>query len=94
MKFQDEYSDNYIQKILEVIKNDNFNVGNLKSLLENLLGEEIKNETSKNSTIDSSIDTEKEIGLKGNKTDKVEKEKAKADKLIKNRAKPSKFNAD
>ena len=47
VKFNDEYSDNYIQKILEVIKNDNFSLGSLKSLIEKLLGEEIKIEAEK-----------------------------------------------
>ncbi len=43
VKFNDEYSDNYIQKILEVIKNDNFSLCNLKSLIESLLCEGVKN---------------------------------------------------
>jgi hypothetical protein len=70
VKFHDEYSDNYIQKILEAIKNDNFNLGNLKSLIENLLGEEIKNQTSKNWRSESSNNTqEKEFGLGGKTID-------------------------
>ncbi len=41
-KFQDEDSDNYIQKILENIKSEMFNLIRLKELLENLLGQNIK----------------------------------------------------
>ncbi|MHB8064885.1 MAG: DUF6382 domain-containing protein, partial [Ruminiclostridium sp.] len=70
VKFHDEYSDNYIQKILEVIKNDNFNLGSLKSLIENLLGEEIKNQTSKNWALGySNIAKEKEAVLSKNEID-------------------------
>ncbi len=42
IKFQNENSDNYIQKILEVIKSDLFNLKSLKHLIESLLGDEIK----------------------------------------------------
>lgn len=42
IKFQNEDSDNYIQKILEVIKSDLFNLKSLKHLIESLLGDEIK----------------------------------------------------
>lgn len=39
-KFNDETSDNYIQKILEIIKSDTFSLYSLKSLLERLIKEE------------------------------------------------------
>ena len=58
VKFQDEYSDNYIQKIIEVIKNDNFSLSCLKSIIERLLGEEIKNQPANSWTMDSSNNTE------------------------------------
>ncbi len=41
-KFQEEDCDNYIQKILENIKSEMFNLIRLKELLENLLGQDIK----------------------------------------------------
>jgi hypothetical protein len=44
IKFQDEFSDNYIQKILEIIKDENFNIADLKLLAEKLMGEAIKNQ--------------------------------------------------
>ncbi|WP_110461418.1 DUF6382 domain-containing protein [Ruminiclostridium sufflavum] len=40
--FSDEYSDNYIQKLLEVIKNEKFSLCNLKAVIEGLLYEDIK----------------------------------------------------
>ncbi|QNU65686.1 FHA domain-containing protein [Ruminiclostridium herbifermentans] len=42
VKFEDEYSDNYIQKILENIKSDTFSLSSFKSLIESLLCESIK----------------------------------------------------
>lgn len=42
VKFKEEESDNYLQKILEAIKDELFNLTNLKLLLESLLGEDIK----------------------------------------------------
>lgn len=58
VKFQDEYSDNYIQKIIEVIKNENFGLGSLKSVIEKLLGEEIKNKPSNSWAMEASNETE------------------------------------
>lgn len=43
VKFKEEESDNYLQKILEAIKDELFNLTNLKLLLESLLGEDMKN---------------------------------------------------
>ncbi len=43
VKFNNEYSDNYIQKILENIKSDIFSLNSFKSLIESLLCESIKN---------------------------------------------------
>ena len=43
VKFSDEYSDNYIQKILETIKSDTFSLSSFKTLIESLLCESIKN---------------------------------------------------
>jgi len=98
-KFQDEYSDNYIQKILESIKNDNFNLGNLKSLIENLLSEEIKNQTSKNWTINSNSTDDKEFELKRNKTEnglqmQVNSRSQKNDKLCTDKIETSRFKGD
>lgn len=42
VKFNGEDSDNYIQKLLEATKDELFSLANLKLLIENLLGEEIK----------------------------------------------------
>lgn len=39
IKFENEVSDNYIQKILETVKSDQFSLGALKQLIERLLGE-------------------------------------------------------
>lgn len=77
-KFHDEDSDNYIQKILEVIKNDLFNLSNLKSLLENLLGEEVKQHSSNNLTIASNHIEDNELGVKSSifKFDKTRTAKA------------------
>lgn|GEM_PF-2215613 len=53
-RFSTENSDNYLQKILEYIKNDLFSLGTFKTQLENLLGSEIKNfETGQNYYFDS-----------------------------------------
>ncbi len=41
--FCEEDSDNYIQKLLEAIKDELFSLSSFKALIENLLGEEIKN---------------------------------------------------
>ena len=49
-KFQEEDCDNYIQKILENIKSEMFNLSCLKELLENLLGQDIKRDTSNECT--------------------------------------------
>ncbi len=46
VKFNDEYSDNYIQKILEIIKSDNFSLYSFKLLIEGLLCESVKNPTT------------------------------------------------
>ncbi|AEY65759.1 DUF6382 domain-containing protein [Clostridium sp. BNL1100] len=54
-KFQEEDCDNYIQKILENIKSEMFNLISLKELLENLLGQNIK----RNIPNESSDTTEK-----------------------------------
>lgn len=43
IKFNEEISDNYIQRILEEMKKELFNLCSLKLLIENLLGEDIKN---------------------------------------------------
>lgn len=104
VKFHDEYSDNYIQKILEAIKNDLFNLSNLKSLIENLLGEEIKNQNSNNWKIDTSNNTEDKFGFKKNKIENVidiqlnakfpKIEKLKEDKTQIDRVKKSTFKAD
>lgn len=53
VKFQEEDCDNYIQRILENIKSEMFNIIRLKELLENLLGQDIKKNTS-NEIIDIS----------------------------------------
>ncbi|ACL74893.1 DUF6382 domain-containing protein [Ruminiclostridium cellulolyticum] len=45
VKFQEEDCDNYIQKILENIKNELFNLTCLKELLENLLSQDITRNT-------------------------------------------------
>ncbi len=60
VKFQEEDCDNYIQKILENIKSEMFNLICLKELLENLLGQDIKRDTSCESTnISDKQETEK-----------------------------------
>lgn len=91
-KFYDEDSDNYFQKILEVIKSELFNLSALKTLIEKLLGEEIKNQTSSDLTIDVSNNTEANefvnrrnkvenlLDFKAN-TDFIENEKRGTDKL-------------
>jgi pSer/pThr/pTyr-binding forkhead associated (FHA) protein len=104
VKFHDEYSDNYFQKILEVIKNDNFSLGNLKSLIESLLGEEIKNQASKNWTMDTNNTEDQDTGLKRIKIEneldmqvnsKFQKnEKINADKLKTSRFNPAKAEID
>ncbi|WP_031342489.1 DUF6382 domain-containing protein [Ruminiclostridium papyrosolvens] len=59
-KFQDEDCDNYIQKILENIKSEMFNLIRLKELLENLLGQNIKrNKPNESSGIAEKTATEK-----------------------------------
>ncbi|MDF2989092.1 MAG: hypothetical protein K0R50_4602, partial [Eubacterium sp.] len=45
VNFHDEDSDNYIQRILEVIKSDVFSLSAVKTLIENLLGSDIKNKS-------------------------------------------------
>ncbi len=78
VKFHDEYSDNYIQRILEVIKNDNFNLSNLKSLIENLLGEEIKKQPQKSLIIeDRKIEDSETIKNGLFKANKAQKEREK-----------------
>ena len=84
VKFNDEYSDNYIQKILENIKSDIFSLNSFKTLIESLLCESIKNpakcaESSKNdvSNIENSkIRKEKAFGSWFS-TSKTEVEKCK-----------------
>lgn len=61
VKFNDEYSDNYIQKILQTIKSDQFNLSNLKSLIENLLYEDVKQINSKEEYEDVKIENNKQI---------------------------------
>jgi hypothetical protein len=51
VKFYDEDSDNYFQKIMEVIKGDLFNLSTLKELVEKLLGDGIKSNDSDNQII-------------------------------------------
>lgn len=89
-KFRDEESDNYIQKLLEVIKDDLFNLSNLKTVIENLLGEEIKKQTSNVRTIDAeSFAEDKGFGHK-----KSNIEKSKIDKFVIPKGKIEKVKTD
>lgn len=78
VKFNDEYSDNYIQKILENIKSDIFSLNSFKSLIESLLCESIKNpekcaESLKNdvSNIENSKVRKEKAGIKKTNQDKT-----------------------
>lgn len=70
-KFQEEDSDNYLQKVLENIKNDLFNLTGLKELLENLLGQNVQKEPLENSAFDNNgIEPVKEIKVKAQRVEK------------------------
>jgi len=109
VNFHDEDSDNYIQKILEVIRNDLFSLGSLKALIEKLLGEEIKNQNSDYGKIEYSNTDNKKVALKRNiienrldmqvnasagKIDKANIDKTNTDKANTDKTKTSIFKAD
>lgn len=65
VKFSDEYSDNYIQKLLENIKSNIFSLNSFKSLIESLLCESIKNSSKCAESLKSDvskIDNNNKIG--------------------------------
>lgn len=87
VKFQDEFSDNYIQRILEMIKDDNFNIAELKSLVENLIGEEVKNQALQMNSGAPKNEEESDI-------DKVKKHSFRSDKSEKGQNKAGKAKED
>lgn len=76
-KFNDEYSDNYIQRLLEAIKSENFSLCNLKNLVESLLSEDIKNHKNLIEDFGNTIDNIETNNIQTAKSLKVEKAKNK-----------------
>lgn len=72
VKFKDEKSDNYVQKILGAIKSELFSLQSFKTLIESLLGEEIRNDRE----------------MDGEKGEKTVPDKAIQEKSIPDKSKP------